>query len=227
MRRNGHDELKAEVLETKRVWGLLLTLALVGFASQACGQGSPRSYLELKGGVYSPSASFNLHNLDLQTTLNRDTKTGVSGEIAFGHYFLSTLALEMGVGYFKGKGSLATTPPQSMDFNVIPVILSAKAFIPIGAVNPYGEVGVGAYFTKFAATAGGGTFSGSSTLGLHAGAGVNVKITPMLFLGAEGRYVSANPSFGDQRIRLNGTEFALNGFKLNGFTTTLGLGYSF
>jgi hypothetical protein len=44
---------------------------------------------------------------------------------------------------------------------------------------------------------------------------------------AEWRYVCANPSFGDKKIRLNGTDYALNGFKLNGFTTTLDLGFGF
>ena len=71
------------------------------------------------------------------------------------------------------------------------------------------------------------TFSGTTTFGLHTGAGVNVNITQKAFVGVEGRYVWANPSFGDQRIKLNDTEYALNGFKLNGFTTTLGLGFNF
>jgi len=56
---------------------------------------------------------------------------------------------------------------------------------------------------------------------------VNVSVTPVVFVGVEGRYVSANPSFGDQKIKLNDTEYALNGFKLNGFTTTLAVGYRF
>jgi hypothetical protein len=62
---------------------------------------------------------------------------------------------------------------------------------------------------------------------MHTGTGVNVNITPNAFLGVEGRYVWANPSFGGQKINLNNTEYALNGFKLNGFTTTLALGFSF
>jgi hypothetical protein len=46
--------------------------------------------------------------------------------------------------------------------------------------------------------------------------------------GGDGRrYVTANPSSGNQKIKLNDTEYALNGFKLNGFTTTVALGFSF
>lgn len=56
---------------------------------------------------------------------------------------------------------------------------------------------------------------------------MNVNITQRAFVGVEGRYVWANPSFSGQKIKLNDTEYALNGFKLNGFTTTLALGFSF
>ena len=62
--------------------------------------------MALKGGIYSPSASFTLENVDVDTTFDGNTKLGADGEIAIGHYFLPTLALELGVGYFKGKGSL-------------------------------------------------------------------------------------------------------------------------
>ncbi|PJA76596.1 hypothetical protein CO151_02225 [bacterium CG_4_9_14_3_um_filter_65_15] len=89
----------------------------------------------LKGGIYSPSATFDLGNINVSSTFDANTKTGFDGEIAFGHFFLPTFAMEMGIGYFKGTGSFATTPPQARDFNVIPVILSAKAFIPAGPIR--------------------------------------------------------------------------------------------
>jgi outer membrane protein W len=206
---------------------LLLALAISGLASRALAQGGLGSYLEAKGGLYSPSATFTLNNIDLETGLRSDTRTGVNGELAIGHFFLPTLAGELGIGYFKGDGSIDTAPPRSMDFNVIPVVATAKAFIPMGRVNPYAEAGLGVYFTSFDASDNGASFSGTSTLGLHAGAGVNVNVSRVVFLGLEGRYVSANPSVGDQKIKLNDAEYALNGFKLNGFTTTLGVGYNF
>jgi len=188
-----------------------------------------RSYLELKGGIYSPSASFDLGNVNVETIFKGDTRTGVNGELAFGHYFLPTLGLELGIGYFKGKGSLASAAGASHEanFNVVPALLSAKALIPAGPVNPYGELGLGAYFTTFNVNDNLNTFSGTTTFGLHVGAGMDVSITRIAFIGVEGRYVWANPSFGGQKIKLNDTEYALNGFTLNGFTTTLGLGFNF
>jgi|WetSurMetagenome_2_1015567.scaffolds.fasta_scaffold279198_2 outer membrane protein W len=206
---------------------LLVGFSVAGLTSQVARADKPGNYLALKGGIYSPSSSFNLKNLDVETTFDADTKTGFDGEVAFGHYFLNTLALEVGAGYFKGKGSFSTTPSRSMNFNVIPIIASAKVFMPAGPIDPYGELGMGAYFTKFKVSDNLNTFDGTTTFGMHAGAGLNVNISRSAFLGVEGRYVWANPSFGGQKIKLNDTEYALDGFKLNGFTTTLVLGYSF
>ncbi len=200
---------------------------LIGLAPSIAGAERPGTYVALKGGIYSSSATFNLRNLDVEDTFDADTESGVNGEIAIGHYVLPTLALELGVGYFKGKGSLQTTPARELDFNVIPVLASVKALIPAGPVDPYGEVGIGAYFTDFEVEDNLNTFSGTTTFGLHAGAGVNVNVTEKVFVGAEARYVWANPSIGDEKIRLNDEEYALNGFELNGFTTTLVLGFGF
>ena len=231
MRRSINDDRKGANVRTKCALFLLVMFSVVGLATQASGVGLLGSYLALKGGIYSPSSSFNLGNVDIETAFEGDTKTGVDGELAIGHYFLPTLALELGVGYFKGTGTLegkiVTTARHDVDFNVIPVIVSAKALIPVGPVNPYGELGIGAYFTDLNVSDNANTFSGATTFGLHTGAGINVNIAPNAFIGVEGRYVWANPSFGGEKIKLNDTEYALNGFKLNGFTTTLALGFSF
>lgn len=225
---DGHSR---STMKTRLGWVLLATLALTGIAPRAQGAIRLASYVEAKGGVYSPSASFNIDNIDIETTFDGDTRTGVSGELAIGHYFLPTLALELGIGYFNGKGSFiadeVTRTKREVDFNVVPVILSIKTLVPVGMVDPYGELGIGAYFTKFDVTDNLNTFNGTTTFGMHTGIGMNVNVSPNAFIGVEGRYVWANPSFGDQKIRLNDTEYALNGFKLNGFTTTVGVGYSF
>ena len=228
-RRKVNDHCKGVFVKTTCVVFLLVTICMLGLASQVSAAGRLGSYLALKGGVYSPSASFSLKNVGLNNnTFDADTKAGFDGELAIGHYFLPTLALELGVGYLKGKGSFKTAPTShDMDFDVIPAIVSAKALVPVGPVDPYGEVGIGAYFTKFHVTDNLNTFNGTTTFGLHAGAGVNINISPNAFIGVEGRYVTANPSFGEQKIKLNDTEYALNGFKLNGFTTTVALGFSF
>jgi outer membrane protein W len=228
MRRGVNDHGKGGSVRTTSVVFLLVAICVLGLASQASAAGRLGSYLALKGGIYSPSASFSLKNVGVdRNTFDADTKAGLDGEIAVGHFFLPTLALELGAGYFKGKGSFATTPVHDVKFNVIPIIVTAKALIPVGSVDPYGEVGIGAYFTKVTVTENLNNFSGTATFGLHAGAGLNINLSPNAFLGVEGRYVTANPSFGDEKIKLNDTEYALNGFKLNGFTTTAVLGFSF
>jgi opacity protein-like surface antigen len=216
-------------VRTEHVLFLLGALGVLGLASQASAAEKPGSYLALKGGIYSPSASFTIKNIGLSnTTFDTDTKAGFDGEVAVGHYFAPTFALELGAGYFKGTGTVNTAPVRhDIKFDVIPVLASAKALIPLGPIDPYAEVGIGAYFTKFHVTDNLNTFDGTATFGLHAGAGLNINVSPSAFIGVEGRYVSANPSFGGQKIKLNDTEYALNGFKLNGFTTTAVLGFAF
>ena len=51
-----------------------------------------------------------------------------------------------------------------------------------------------------------GEFEGSTeiTYGLHAGAGVNFNLQDNLFVGLEGKYLWAEPSFGGQHIELDG-----------------------
>ena len=227
MRRDINDDGRGTTVRMKCAVFLSIMFSVVALATQASAAERLGSYVALKGGIYSPSASFDLGNVDIETTFEGDTKTGVDGEIAIGHYFLPTLALELGVGYFNGTGSLEAPARGDVDFDVIPVILSGKALIPAGPVDPYGELGIGAYFTNVDVAGNLNTFSGTTTFGLHTGAGVNVNITQKVFLGVEGRYVWADPSFGDQKIKLNDAEYAVNGFKLNGFTTTVAVGFSF
>ncbi|MBU1171407.1 MAG: porin family protein [Proteobacteria bacterium] len=97
------------------------------------------------------------------------------------------------------------------------MIATAKIFLPLLPIEPYAEFGIGSYFTKLDVEGNLGNFSGSSevTYGLHAGAGVNLNITENVFLGIEGRYLWAKPSYGGQDI------------KLDGFTTTADLGFRF
>jgi outer membrane protein W len=223
--------MQGDDVKTKQTLVLLAMIGALGLAPPAARAERLGSYIALKGGVYSPSATFTLENLDVETTFDGDTELGAAGELAFGHYFLPTFALEAAAGYFQGRGSVApdaaAVTRNDVNFNVIPILVTAKALIPIGVVDPYGELGVGAYFTKVEVSDNLNTFSGTTTYGLHTGGGLNINITKNAFIGAEGRYVWANPSFGDEKIKLNDTEYALNGFKLNGFTTTLVLGFSF
>ncbi len=194
----------------------VLTLAVVGLSSQVFAMDNPANYMALKGGIYSPSEKYHLNNFNGGTLSHLDSKTGFDGEIAIGHYFLPSLALELGVGYFQSKGSPAAEPGETK-LKVVPVVATGKVLLPLGMVEPYGEFGIGAYVTKFDVNGNEGSFHGSTkvTYGLHAGAGININVAQNVFVGLEGRYLWAKPSFGGQDV------------KLNGFTTTGNLGFRF
>lgn len=189
---------------------LALAVVLTGIAPVTALAAGPSSYLVLKGGVYSPSKDFDVNNIKL------DAKHGVDGELAFGQYFLPAAAAELGVGYFESKGSPATLPGE-MKLKVVPVTLTGKLFLPMGLIEPYGEFGIGGYITKVDISGTLANFNGSTkgVFGLHAGGGVNINIAETAFIGAEGRYLWAKPSFGGQDI------------KLDGFTVTGNLGFRF
>ncbi len=193
---------------------LFLAVALTGIAQSDCQAASFENYVAIKGGIYSPSKDFNINNLNI------DAKSGISGEIAIGHYFLPVFATELGIGYFESKGSPATQGGET-NLKVLPLLVTAKGLLPLGEVEPYGELGIGAYFAKID---GSGTLAyiGNSTkgvFGIHAGAGVNLNLTENIFLGVEWRYLwSKQLSFGNKTI---------NQVKLDGFTVTADLGFRF
>ncbi len=188
---------------------LLLMIVLSGITPCAFAD-KPENYLALKGGFYAPDNTFDLD------AVHFDTKHGFDGEVAFGHYFLPFLAAEFGAGYFQSTASPAI-PVGETKLKVVPVVLTGKLLLPLGPLEPYGEFGIGAYFTKIDISGTINNFSGSTqvTYGLHAGAGVNINLTDCFFIGAEGRYLWAKPSFGGQDI------------KLDGFTATANLGVRF
>lgn len=209
---------------------LLILTCVIGIAVPAGAATRSASYVALKAGVYSPSSSFTIANLDIQTTFDADTKTGFDGEIAVGHYLLPTLAVELGVGYFRGTGTIpadGANPAHQVDIGVVPVIASVKALIPVGLLDPYGEAGIGSYFTSLDVSDNRNEIGATTTFGMHVGGGLNINVAPNMFLGAEGRYVWAEPSIGGERIDLNSDTYSVDTFKLNGFTTTLVLGFGF
>lgn len=229
MKRNHLATWRRTAAKTAAVLLAGIVLAVTVPAGDAAAGGQVGNYLALKGGFYSPSAEFDLGNVNAESALDGTADTGVAGEIAFGHYFSPAFALEFGIGYFRSKGTFASANAggRELKFDVIPVIASAKVFVPVGSVFPYGEAGIGAYFTQFEVTDSLNSFEGSTTFGAHVGAGLNIDVSESVFVGLEMRYVWAEPSFGDQDLNLNGEDYALNGFNLNGFTTTFVLGLGF
>lgn len=195
---------------------MLLAASLVGSITPAFAAEKPANYLTLKAGVYSPSESNDLNDFNGGHTTSLDSETGFAGELAAGHYFLPMLALELGAGYFQSEGS-AEAQPGETKLKVIPVTATGKFLVPIGAFEPYGLFGIGAYFTDLDVSGNTGNFSGSTeiTYGLHAGGGVNLNFGNEMFAGLEAKYLWAKPSFGGQDINIDG------------FITTANLGFRF
>ena len=189
---------------------LLIAVALIGIAPSVSLAEYPSNYVVLKGGLYSPSNDFDLQGQQF----NHDD--GFVAEIAYGHYFMPMFALELGAGYFESKAS-AAVPAGETKFKVVPLTLTGKVLFPIGSIEPYGEFGIGGYITEtdVSGTVSQAIDSTESVFGLHAGAGVNFNVTLNVFLGVEGRYLWAKPSWG-------GTDI-----KLDGFTVTGNLGFRF
>ncbi len=184
--------------------------------AQPSADAKPANYVLLKGGMYSPSSTFDLDNFNAGSRTHFDSKSGFAGEVAIGHYFLPIFAVELGAGYFESKGSPAAQAGDTK-LRVIPMIATAKVLLPLGVFEPYGLAGIGAYFTDLNVSGNTSDFRGSTevTYGFHAGAGFNINLHNHMFLGLEGKYLWAEPSFGGQHV------------KLDGFVTTADIGIRF
>lgn len=198
---------QGDVMNTKTILNLLLAVALFGITTQASAadEQKPANYLVLKGGMYSPSVSHDIEYFNGGSTTHLDSKTGIAGEVAVGHYFLPFVAVELGGGYFETKGSPLAEIGQTK-LKVIPLVATGKVLLPLGPFEPYGLFGIGAYITDLDVDGNLGNFHGSTkvTYGLHAGAGLNINFHKNVYAGLEGKYLWADPSFGGQHLRLDG-----------------------
>ncbi len=208
-------------MKTKNIMFMILAVATIGTTSmtsaeELSAQEKPVNYVMVKGGIYSPSMSFDLDNFNGGSTTHLDSKTGFAGEGAIGHYFSPMVALELGAGYFESDGSPAAQQGETK-LKVVPLIATAKLFFPIGIFEPFGLAGIGAYISDLELSGNNSNFHGSTeiTYGFHAGAGFNINFAKNMFAGLEGKYLWAEPSFGGQHI------------KLDGFVTTANLGFRF
>jgi outer membrane protein W len=183
----------------------LLATAALGIASLASAADTPANYVALKAGVYSPSASHDIDTFNAGNRTHLDSKTGFAGEVAFGHYILPMVALELGAGYFESKGSPAT-PPGDLKLKVVPLVATGKVLLPLGPLEPYGLFGIGAYVTSLDVSNNTSTMKSSTevTYGLHAGVGLNINLQENMFFGVEGKYLWAEPSFGGEHLKLDG-----------------------
>ena len=172
-------------------------------------KGPPPNYATLKLGGFFPQSS------DLKDI---DADAGFNGEIALGHSVAPGFAIEGGIGYFETKGG-GSTPFGRADekFRVIPVTISIRGQVPYGQFEPYGFLGLGAYFIKdkISGAAIGSASEDDTNLGFHAGVGGSYNLPNNMLIGVEARY-----------LFLETDTFGVN-FKLNGFTLTGNVGFRF
>lgn len=189
-------------------------LSILVVVSTAHSKGLPSNYAVLKAGGFFPAGS----DLD-----DIDADTGFHGEVAFGHYVAPGFAVEGGVGYFETEGTLsAAGASREEKFEIIPLTLSLRGQVPYGRYEPYGFIGLGAYFVedKISGSVPALGVSGSSSdddtsLGFHIGIGGNYTLMNNLFVGVEVRYLYLETSTFDVD------------FTIGGVTLTGNVGYRF
>ena len=177
------------------------------FAAVACLVMAPAAFAEgnyvvLKGGFYTP----NSNDLD-------GYSSGFNGEAAFGHDFTRNLGGEAGVGFFKTD---RTVNGVSNKLDVVPVTATMKVKIPIDVVELFAGAGLGAYNATYKT---GGASSSKTAFGYHLVAGGTADLSQNIFMGAEFRYLWAKASFDQAGGAVDR--------KLDGYTTTLNLGFRF
>lgn len=168
-------------------------------------------YFAIKGGYYYPSQPI---RLDEFSSADFERDNGFNGEIAVGHYYAPFFGMEFGVGYFETRRFPDLGNPRAT-VEALPVLLSAKLFLPVGPVEPYAEIGAGAYFTRLEVDGAlGEAISRDIEWGPHAGLGLNVNLTDQFYLGLEGRYRWVKPDFDGTDVRFDGYTATANlGFR--------------
>ena len=193
----------------------IVSLSLIAMITNVAQAENFSSYAVLKAGVYVPQHD----DLD-------DFDNGFNGEAAFGAYISENLALEVGIDWFKTDSTVsAGTTKTKVDIETLSVfLLSLKGFYPIGNFEPYLFGGVGYYSVQGDISIKSPVSSGSGSdmvnaLGWHLGLGANYNITPRIFVGAEAKYLWAEPELemGSKVNQVN----------IDGLLTTANVGYRF
>jgi opacity protein-like surface antigen len=196
--------MKGGCMEKMTAYFSVFAAAFFFISTAAFAADKPASYIAIKGGVLS----FNKVDFtDQDIKIDLDTKDGYGGELAIGYNLISTLAIELEGGYFEIKNSDSSARVLGdIKLKVIPALVTLKLLIPLGPVEPFGEIGGGAYFTKVEADNERIDISSSTetSYGLHAGAGLNINVTNTFFLGGEWRYIWARQSANRNDIEIDG-----------------------
>jgi hypothetical protein len=155
-------------------------------------------YFEFKPGAYFP-----------QKGVMKDADTGIGTEMAVGYYFHPNFAAELGIGaYYTRVPVTVTVGPLSDRFKanlwLYPVTLDLVASNKIGIFEPYVKAGIGEYFVYRESA----LFEPSETksaFGYQFGLGA-----VFLNFGIEGKYLFAEPTILDTKVKLDG--FTVNVF---------------
>jgi opacity protein-like surface antigen len=184
----------------KRSLPLVLALAavLLGIAPLSASAAMPENAVAIKLGGYFPQEDLDDAEFD----------TGLNVEISFTRYFHPNFALELGIGYFNTENDF------DAEVTSYPITLNLKAVYPVGGVELYALGGLGAYYAKLEV---GGFDENDTVLGWQLGVGANFNITPIVYIGAEAKYLWAKPDFG----------FPIGELKIDGIQATANLGYRF
>lgn len=190
-----------------------MLLATAPWQAQAAPDSSEYpGYFTLKGGYYYPSEPISLSEFN---NAHFDRENGYTGEIAFGQHYGPFLGSELGIGYLQSR-QFPSFGAGRTRLEAVPLLLSLKVFLPIGPIEPYGELGVGAYFNRFEVEngLGGERIFRETDFGPHVGLGVNVNFSNTFYVGLEGRYRKVKPEYEGQEVRMDGYTATMNlGFR--------------
>jgi hypothetical protein len=170
-----------------RFSGVLTALAIGGavLASGPAHADDHNAYIVVKGGPYFPTATNAISAIN-EVSLKWPTAYAV--DLGLGAYW-GIFGLQLSGGY-------RTTGSNDLDVHTFPIILLARARLPLGFVAPYVEGGGGVAIStaSFDKVVSGASSSTKTALELQGGGGVDFYLGSLI-LGAELKYVWLNPTF--------------------------------
>ncbi len=194
-----------------RSLALVAALAILAVPSASRAE----TYLELKGGVWVPTASDGWNAITSGGSAIGSGKLPASGdvELAYGAT-LGIIGAQIGAGYMWNTAT--ATSGATVTTNGVPFYAVGQLRLPIFFIQPYLELGVGG-FANFASNQVGNVSSSATKVSFMAigGVGVDFLLGPIL-IGAEGRY-----------LYITEQTFDWGNLKPSGVTVTANVGYVF
>jgi len=201
---------------TTRFWGVFTALLIGGAllaSTPAHAQQDGRSaYIVVKGGPYFPTAT---NAVDAIGQVQLKWPTAYAIDLGLGGYW-GIFGLQLSGGY-------RTTGSQDLDVHTWPLILLARARLPLGFFAPYVEGGGGVAISTatFDKVVNGASSSTKTALELQGGGGVDFYLGPLI-VGAELKYLWLKPSFNVTTTTAQNFTQELN---MSGITVQAYIGY--